>query len=573
MTRMFALLMVIWMCELFLVSERETTMARQHNQFGAHVIYARVSTRDQRDNSESLDTQIQHCLALMDKHGLPKEYKPIQEDASGYTIDREMLNGLRKAIRDGRIASIILNESSRLSREIKHGEELLDEMYDNGVKLYIYYPHMREMDLHPDSIDREMLLQEMMFNRKWGKMLKQQMEWGKQAKLSRGKFIGYSAPYGYTMIGKRDDKHLEIHAEHSKVVQDIFSWYISGITITEILKMLRGIPTPGESKGFFRSRNSGEWSLATLYFILNNAYTYAGTMVQSYKGKTYTIEVPALISVSTAKKAIDKLEVGSIQSRRNKKHDYLLSHNITCQCGYKATGTSVSSRGKFYTYYTCTSMTADKAKGKCGMKKCRSELIDSIIWEFAKSFIREPKALMATFSEQRELIVKQNEAVYKRLSQLNKTIENNTRKLQQAIDNLNSAHSARVKGMIQAEIERLDSLLNELEAEKIGVEQKIQDTGYSDEVLTAIEHFSHAVKDELEYFDFQRRKEAIEILGITATLAHEKGMHVVYIHLCLHTERFTVGKEDDVSAASNHSSTFVGKTQRTFRMTFRFEIK
>lgn len=519
------------------------------------IAYCRVSTKEQRDNSESLDTQLQHIRDIMAHYSIIEAFTPIQEDASGYTLNRDGLQQLRSLMYSRRIQAVVINESSRLSREIKHGEELLDEMYEYGIRLFIYYPHRREMNLHPDSTDREMLLHEMLFNRKWGKMLKQQMSWGKEAKLSRGKFLGTGfSIYGYDWEGKRDEKHLVINKEHAKVARSILTWYgDDGDTSADIIRNLRGILTPGARLGLFSVRPQDEWSYSTVYTILNNADTYAGTYTYTYKGKTYAVDIPAIITRELAEKVKARLAIGREKSTRNTKHNYLMGMGrIVCgkcdQNGHmqRMVGEANKAQGNTYLYYECGTARGHRAIPYCGTKKTKAPLIDRIAWEYTKAILRNPKSMATAQRKQAELTRKNNAALYKRIEQLDRTIEKNNKALEKAVNDRHRTTSERILTMIDTDIQRLDELLNDLEKERTALINKVQTEVISDEAIDALERYAESIRDELEYMEFDAQRYLVELLGLTGTFRWEHNQPVIYLHYCMHTERFIIEDAKDL---------------------------
>ncbi len=66
--------------------------------------YSRVSTEDQGERGTSLETQEAACVTLAQANGynVPLEYR-IREEFTGATLDRPVLQRLRKLVRDGEV--------------------------------------------------------------------------------------------------------------------------------------------------------------------------------------------------------------------------------------------------------------------------------------------------------------------------------------------------------------------------------------------------------------------------------------------------------------------------------------
>jgi site-specific DNA recombinase len=224
---------------------------RQEAQSADRIVlacYTRVSTDEQVDN-ESLTTQAKNCRSFAERRGMIiSDEHILREDESGMKLDRPQLNRLREWIRAGKINGLILNTSDRLSRKPSHGEILLDELAHYGVRLFIVY-HGRELDVREGSPDRDLLLQEMIFNRRWRYMLLEAMKRGKRGKAERGSIVtGGWTKYGFIKKQAGDIFVLETHDEQAAVIQNIFTWFVhEHIGARKVQRMLSGIPNPGMS--------------------------------------------------------------------------------------------------------------------------------------------------------------------------------------------------------------------------------------------------------------------------------------------------------------------------------------
>src|SRR5438105_2060659 len=80
-------------------------------------VYCRVSTTDQKDEGTSLDTQRDACLAHAQQLGydVPPELIFL-EDWPGTTLDRPLLDQLRKLVRERTTSAVIVYVADRLSR-------------------------------------------------------------------------------------------------------------------------------------------------------------------------------------------------------------------------------------------------------------------------------------------------------------------------------------------------------------------------------------------------------------------------------------------------------------------------
>jgi len=187
-------------------------------------LYERVSTDEAGGaNNVSLPDQETANRHLCNHFGMtPQDQYVLYEDESGTKLnERPQLTILRQWIREHRINAVIVRSTDRLSRRLRHGIELIDEMRQNGVRFFVSQWN-REFDLHSD-VDVDYLTQEFQFAEKWGKMLKQTMRWGQRGRIERGSAsMGGGDKYGYHKI-RTDNKVLvfERDEQEAPVVQKI----------------------------------------------------------------------------------------------------------------------------------------------------------------------------------------------------------------------------------------------------------------------------------------------------------------------------------------------------------------
>ena len=202
---------------------------------------------------------------------------------------------------------------------------------------------------------------------------------GKIRKAKEGHIMTGEAPYGYTLIRRKDKNpgYYEINHDEAAMVRRIFLFVADeGMTLRKITRRLHemGI-APRKSK-------RGVWPITTLSQLLRNK-TYIG---EGHFGATYTvvpektlkkasyrkrkktsarrrpesewikIPTPAIVDRELFMRAQQRLKDNFVMARRNRQNEYLLSGKIRCVCGYARGGMPLQ-RGK-YLYYNCTNRVA-----------------------------------------------------------------------------------------------------------------------------------------------------------------------------------------------------------------------
>lgn len=158
--------------------------------------------------------------------------------------------------------------------------------------------------------------------------------------MERGEFITTKAPFGYRL---KDGKNLEIVEEEAKLVRQIFSLYLSGVSTAEIAEIA--------GRTGLRTRDGkGEWNHVGINYILQNE-KYIGDALCQKKMSTdsfpfikkrnkgekdqYYVDAthPAIISQDTFNRVQKLLEFRS-QTLDGPYKTYPLTKRIICgQCG------------------------------------------------------------------------------------------------------------------------------------------------------------------------------------------------------------------------------------------------
>ena len=362
-------------------------------------IYARVSTDDQADKGYSLPSQLDGCRQFVNQLGYSVAAE-FREDHSGATPVAERPQGKRLAemIRLREVEAVIVHQVDRLSRDIVDLLATVRNWLRAGVEIY---------SLDVGKIDSELDI--VLVIKGWQgsderKKIRERSMRGKRAKARMGRVIGARAPYGYDHVRDENGKimNFEPLEEEAQIVRLIYKWYVFGdetgqrLSAGKIAKRLSEmqIPTPGETNpGYHRTRQPGMWHAYTVLSIIAPE-TYAGiwrfgvrigpTRFKRPEEEWIEIEVPALVDRTTWEMAQEIRKQNKQFSRRNKKHDYLLSGLIRCACGRAMSGEFFSN----HQYYTCTwrnNHHTHLEERTCRARSVRADAIDVDVWEAIES--------------------------------------------------------------------------------------------------------------------------------------------------------------------------------------------
>jgi len=358
-------------------------------------IYARVSTDDQADKGYSLPSQLDSCRQYMDQLGY-SIVAEFREDSSGAVsvADRPQGKRLTEMIKHREVDAVVVHQVDRLSRDIVDLLATVRNWLRVGVDVYALDVGKIESEL-----DIVLVIKGWQGSDERKKIRERSMR-GKRAKARTGKVIGARAPYGYDHV--RDENgtivNFEPIEEEAKIVKLIYEWYVHGdetgqrLSAGKIAKRLAEmrVPTPGETNpGYHRTRGKGMWHAYTVLSVIERE-TYAGiwrfgvrigsTRNRRSEDEWIEVEVPALVDRQTWKMAQELRQQNKQFSRRNKKHNYLLSGLIRCVCKRAMSGEFFSN----HRYYTCTwrnNHHTHLEKRTCFARSVRADAIDEDVWD------------------------------------------------------------------------------------------------------------------------------------------------------------------------------------------------
>lgn len=193
------------------------------NKFTA--IYCRESTEKQ-----DIESLIALCKREAKKLNL-QNIKVYSDVASGYTKEREQYSQLKKDIQNNLIETLVLYESSRLTRdEIEH-HVFYELLRVHDVKLYTVTHGWIDLHNEDDTFLTNLLnLLDAREGRKTAKRSKDRM-----IELAhQGRWTGGPAPLGYKLI----NKELIVVPEEAEKVKLIYKLFLEGKTRNSIAKML-----------------------------------------------------------------------------------------------------------------------------------------------------------------------------------------------------------------------------------------------------------------------------------------------------------------------------------------------
>jgi site-specific DNA recombinase len=374
-------------------------------------VYIRVSTREQ-ERGWSPDIQRQACIQVAQEleYDVPREYI-FDEGISGDFWQRSAFTRLRQCVKERLVSAVFMQYSDRISRKAWQQLRFLEECQQSGVSLYI-----GNQPVDDSRSGRLLFGIRSNLDEDAKALLLERTKQGKEQRARAGLPPGGQVPFGYEVIYSTPRRSAwVINEAESKVVKDIYHWYLDGLSMLNIAKCLSTarIDTKTQSKS---------WSSSTVRGILENeAYTgrsyhrrvqiverslvvtddgrerVKSKRAKRAKDEMIPFDVPAIISREIYEAAQVQRQRNIDLAKRNMRYEYLLRPPwLRCACGQGMSG--VTMRRKFR-YYRCASAQG-LIRPRCpGM--LRADDAERQVWRAVEDILMSPQQL-STFIQQQQ---------------------------------------------------------------------------------------------------------------------------------------------------------------------------
>ena len=292
-------------------------------------LYCRLSQDDMLDGeSNSITNQKAILKKYAEDNGFPNPTFYVDDGVSGTTFERDGFKAMMADIEEGKIATVITKDLSRLGRDYLKTGELIEMVFPDYDVRYIAVND----NVDTAKSENELMAFKNIFNDWYARDTSKKIRAVFKAKGQSGKHLS-NPIYGYKH--SETDKNLwVIDDEAAEVVRKIFRLCIEGYGPAQIARILteEGIPTPtayalsqGRDNGH-KNANLNRWGMETISGILEKP-EYAGhtvnfrTHVKSYKNKK-RVDNPKedwLIFENTHEPIITQQEFDLVQELRKHK--------------------------------------------------------------------------------------------------------------------------------------------------------------------------------------------------------------------------------------------------------------
>ncbi len=355
-------------------------------------IYIRVSTKEQKDNNTSLESQKKIGVELSEKLGIKSKIwdEGSQSSFKDDLDNRPILLNLLTEVDKGKIEKLYVWNTDRLSRNQKVWSLIRYKLKTNNVLLYVG-SDIKPIDLSDPMDDLLVgLLSEI--SSYDNKLRMERFRLGRIERVKSGYWFGGPPPFGYEI----KDKRLVPNKFESKWVNYIFDRYDKGDTIDKIRNDLF-------VNGVKSRRGNLNWSNGSIEKLFQNTH-FEGwyQMTDKKSGETFKIECSPIVPIGLINKVRKKREERSYKrgmgrmSGGNTQKEYLLKGLLECGfCGSKFGGRTVTSQ--YINHYYCLrketnykhKRTEKYVECKKGRRTLKVPTIDDIVWNKVIDIVKD----------------------------------------------------------------------------------------------------------------------------------------------------------------------------------------
>jgi site-specific DNA recombinase len=398
-------------------------------------LYARVSG-DRQEKEQTIETQLMKLHERVRGEGLFVYTEYLDNPYTGTVANRPALDRLMEDAHKGLFSRVLIYHPDRLARGKPWLRPYLEEQLRRAGAPVTYLDYTVEDS--PEGRAKDGMLT--VFAEWEREHSQQRMRDGKQRKLARGGNWHSGRAFGYRYVKpavKGQDGHFEIVEDERPIVRFIFDSVLAGKSLRWIAAALiqQGVPTV----------RGGKWNDTRVRNLIHNSI-YVGKAPYhrkepiepksrrvAYPTRQYAERMrprdewkyspaPAIVTEEEQLRAIAILTRNRVLSKRNAKHNYLLSGLVWCgyphrdadePCGRKMHGERNNGKpdGASY-FYRCSRIylgAAGQRSPHCrGLRSANA--LDELVWERLVALLLDPDELLqqmdtaqeATEAERRE---------------------------------------------------------------------------------------------------------------------------------------------------------------------------
>ena len=294
-------------------------------------LYCRLS-KDDGSNSESLSIRTQKSMLMeyATRNGFGNCQYYVDDGYSGTNSDRPAFQELLDDIREGKVATVITKDQSRLGRN----------HIETGTYMEIFFPEhgVRYIAINDGYDSNEQSQMDIapfrnIINEMYAKDTSRKIKSALRTRKKSGKYISSGAPFGYQK-DPADHNHLVIDPNTAPVVEYIYSMAEEGLGLHRIAKRLHDekVLKPCYYKKemfgrFIDDEKMYDWDSAYISQVLHSP-VYAGHIIYEAK-PTVSMKSKKRRYIPFEERAIVPNQGGNAMRLKNDTNTFAASFNIT----------------------------------------------------------------------------------------------------------------------------------------------------------------------------------------------------------------------------------------------------
>jgi site-specific DNA recombinase len=350
---------------------------------------------------------------------------------------------------------------------------------------------------------------------------------GKRQKARRGLFVAGRPPYGYK-INRDALGGLEVVEEEAGIIKWIFETYVKdGLSLYAIVDALN------QSKA--KPYKGGIWQKSSIAHMLVNP-VYAGTIYYNkFERKEKSLELrdraewieiktTGIIDPDLFAAAQEKVIRSRESRRREAIRFYMLAGMVTCETCERPYLSETSIAGRSRRVNDAPIYRHRVRQGHCGNKSISARILDPIVWEKVEALLLDPASLRDGYTQ----AVEHERAANGRQLELREILYREVGKLEQTQKNLTIAYTdpeikmtrteyLEQRAKVQADLKNAAGKLQEIEAQ-------LSNLPTLDE-YESLERFAEQIKERLTGAEWQptpaNKRRVLELLHLRVYLSYD----------------------------------------------------
>jgi len=490
-------------------------------------IYLRVSTDEQVQNGNWLESQKNALLNYVKLHNLDLDEKHIYTDewkSWAQKEDRPALEKLFKAAQKQEFDILLVWKVDRFSRKILHLLEWVEAL----EAMWVWFISTTQ------PFDTTQPFGKMMLQMMWviaeleREMIKERTQNGILASMKKWKWGRGNTPYGYR---KDENGFLTIFEEEADIVNMVYNFLLKdGLSTAQIVKKLNEMNVETyASKGWLwkgrqdNIKHKNLWQKSAVSKMLHNELYFWKLIQNRYKstktGRTEKPEsewiigtAPNIISEEDFKRAQKILTENQKFSKRNTKkwEVYMLGKLIKCDVtGYKYIGYKSSKGTRNYRLNVNKTKVADFEN--IGQRGISALQIEWAVWNILKKVLLHPNILESEIQKSWEMIGDKMEDIKKQIQLLDESlqkIEDNSKWLLKLISWTDESSL----NYVQSQLTENTHKTKGIKAEKVELQNRLSGAWVVHSKVHDFSQISSIVKGNLDTLDYQTKATICQLL-------------------------------------------------------------